>query len=364
VTGTRADFGKLLPVAEVFQQGNLESHWYVTGMHLLSDLGFTCNEVYKSVPNHDLIHVSCGHSDLGAGYEEIIAGELLSMTRYLRAHRYDAVVIHGDRAEALAATMACRFTDTKAIHIEGGEISGTMDDFFRKCCSVFANFHLCSSDSARDAITALTSEAVENVAVVGSPELDVHLRQENTIDDVKKHYEIKMDNYGILIFHPDVIHPSENLPLLRLVMEAVDLSELSFVAIKPNNDPGCEELIAELNGWQNPNVVLLPSMRFSAFSTLLRHSQLFIGNSSVAVREAPFMGIPSINLGLRQRNRGTAKSIVNIPRHDCMTPEDIAKLIVDIQSKRYEPNFDFGDGSCSAKIKKLLDSDWFKLGVF
>ena len=136
-------------------------------------------------------------------------------------------------------------------------------------------------------------------------------------------------------------------------------SKKKFIVIYPNNDPGNLEIIkfykkklSEKNFFKS--FKLIKSMRFEYFLSLLKNSNMVIGNSSVGIREAPFYGVPTINVGSRQLNRvKEVKSIHNID----FNIKKLSSKIKSLDGKRYKKNFIFGKGDSSKKILKIIKSN-------
>jgi len=218
-------------------------------------------------------------------------------------------VIHGDRVEALAASIVCAMKYIPSAHIEGGEVSGTIDESIRHCNTKLCATHFVSSDTARARVLAL-GEAPDSVYNIGSPELDTHARPSGvTLAQVKERYAIPFDDYGIVIFHPVTSEADTMGEQARALFDRLVASGKHFVVILPNNDPGTESIMAVLETLPMERFRQIPSMRFNYFSELMKHAAVLVGNSSAGVREAPFLGLPSLDVGTRQQSRADAPSI-------------------------------------------------------
>ena len=147
VTGTRADYGKLKPLAESLQIRDYLVSFWVTGMHVMEDFGLTKHEVYKDNYGATDEFINQKTGDLQS---VVIAKTITAFTDYLIEKSPDLVVIHGDRLEALACAIAAGTNYIKVLHVEGGEVSGNIDEIFRHAISKFSNFHCVSSKEAKD----------------------------------------------------------------------------------------------------------------------------------------------------------------------------------------------------------------------
>ncbi len=358
ITGTRADFGKLEPLASSARLAGFKIYFFVTGMHLLEKYGLTSIEVsrMKKIKRFEFINQMEGDPQ-----DKILSRTITGISEYVSRLKPDLVLIHGDRIEAVAASLVCATNNIRSAHIEGGEVSGTIDEVYRHCNTKLCTVHFVSSKSAKNRVTKL-GEHPDRVFVLGSPELDAH-KKKNTIPlhEVLSYYDILWDKYGIFIFH-SVTSELESLKKeIQICCDSLKKLKKNFVVISPNNDPGCEIIFKAIGKLPSSHFKQIPSMRFSYFSTLLKNSQIIIGNSSVGVREAPFLGVPSINIGSRQFRRAEAKSIKNV---DVFKNKNLDKLVESLWGKRFPTDNSFGTGQSAKKFTKILkDKKIWKLNL-
>lgn len=348
LSGTRADFGKIQPLALAAERAGHHVIIFVTGMHMLERYGLTKVEVCRAFKNV----AEFVNQREGDPLDLVLTKTVTGFSDYLRETRPDLVVIHGDRVEAFAGAIVCATNYIPCAHVEGGEISGTIDEIFRHCNTKLSNVHLVSSEVAKRRVMAM-GEAADRIHVIGSPELDLHLQPSGvTLGEVKERYEIEFDDYGICIFHPVTSETGSIGQQAADLFASLKESRRNFVVIAPNNDPGSKEIFAVIDSLPAERFRLLPSMRFSHFSELLKNASAFIGNSSVGVREAPFLGLPSLDVGTRQTKRALADTV-----HQCAAADKQAILafLCEHWGKRYSPNREFGSGSATEKFVKLLE---------
>jgi len=294
VTGTRADFGKLEPLAIAARDAGHRVAFWVTGMHMLDRYGLTKNEVGRvdGVGVHEYLNQRPGDPQ-----DHVLAKTVTGFSDFVAEHRPDLVVIHGDRIEALACALVAATNYIRSAHIEGGEVSGTIDEIFRHCNSKLASSHFVSSDGAKKRVMAM-GEPADTIHVIGSPELDFHSAPSGvSIDDVRARYELPAGDFGIVVFHPVTSEADSMGAQARDLFGALDAS-------------------AVLNGLPKDRFRILPSMRFAHFSELMKNAAVMVGNSSAGVREAPFLGTPSLDVGSRQTNRASAPSLFAVQASD------------------------------------------------
>jgi UDP-N-acetylglucosamine 2-epimerase (hydrolysing) len=292
----------------------------------------------------------------GDAQEFILSKTLLGFSDFVHEHRPDLVVIHGDRVEALAASIVCAMKYIPSAHIEGGEVSGTIDESIRHCNTKLCATHFVSSEAAKARVLAL-GESPESVYNIGSPELDTHARPSGvSIEEVKSRYAIPFDDYGIVIFHPVTSEAATMGAQARALFNRLVASGKHFVVILPNNDPGTEDIFAVLETLPEERFRQIPSMRFNYFSELMKHAAVLVGNSSAGVREAPFLGLPSLDVGTRQFNRSLSHSIEACGAFDAAK---IDKFLYDKWGEKSLHDNGYGDGSSAENFVLILKNASF-----
>ncbi|MDO4433336.1 MAG: UDP-N-acetylglucosamine 2-epimerase [Alysiella sp.] len=316
ITGTRADFGKMKPLLNHLEQSPLfELHLLVTGMHMLKIYGSTHLEVRK-VGYKNCYLVS--NQSQGEAMSAVLGNTITLLSRLNDEIEPDLILVHGDRIEALAGTIVGALSNRLVCHIEGGELSGTIDDAIRHAISKMAHIHLVANEEAQNRLLQMGEQAT-HIHIIGSPDLDV-MRSDKLpeLSAVKQHYGIDFDDYIISMFHPVTTEVAQIADYTAQYFQALKRSGENVVAIYPNNDLGNDAIIRELQTIQqsnNPRFKIFPSIRFEAFLTLLKHAKMMTGNSSAGIREAPFYGVPSVDVGTRQSNRHRAASIIHCDYH-------------------------------------------------
>jgi UDP-N-acetylglucosamine 2-epimerase (hydrolysing) len=351
VTGTRADFGKLEPLAKAAQLAGFEITFFITGMHMMQRYGETRLEVKRFAGAEFIEFVNQREGD---ALDFILAKTILGFSDFVHERRPDLVVIHGDRVEAMAASIVCAMRYIRSAHIEGGEVSGTIDESIRHCNTKLCATHFVSSEDAKARVLSL-GEAPERVFNIGSPELDTHAQPSGvSIEEVKARYAIPFDDYGIVIFHPVTSEVDSMGAQAASLFGCLVQSGKHFVVIAPNNDPGTDDIFAVIEALPKDRFRLIPSMRFNYFSELMKNAAVMVGNSSAGVREAPFLGLPSLDVGSRQNNRAQADSIFGCSAFD---QEKIQLFLTNQWHHRYKVDASFGNGMASDQFVQVLNVD-------
>jgi UDP-N-acetylglucosamine 2-epimerase (hydrolysing) len=358
VTGTRADFGKIEPLAIACRDAGFRISFFITGMHMMARYGETRLEVkrFEGAEFFEFVNQRAGDPQ-----DFILAKTVMGFSDFVHEHRPDLVIIHGDRVEAMAAAIVCAMRYIPSAHIEGGEVSGTIDESIRHCNTKLCSSHFVSSDAAKQLVLAL-GEPPERIFVIGSPELDVHARGSSvSLDEVKLRYRIPFDDYAIAILHP-VTSETESMPAqARVFFSGLNECNRNFVIILPNNDPGSESILDEIARLPVDRFRIISSMRFHYFSELLRGAAVIVGNSSAGVREAPFLGVPSLVFGSRQNQRASNL----IAQADASNFSTVfPRFINSWWGRRHSAVFAFGSGNAAAGFVRVLqDQQFWSLGM-
>lgn len=318
-------------------------------MHVHHKYGLTVKEIEKS--GFDNLHLYTNFEG-EEGMDEILANTIQGLSAHVRDLQPDLIVIHGDRVEALAGAIVGSLNNIFVAHIEGGEVSGTIDELIRHSVSKLSHFHFVSNTEAEQRLLQM-GEREESVFVIGSPDVDIMFSDAlASLSTVKEHYEIPFEEYGILMFHPVTTEVDQMSTQAEQLVEAVLNSGQNWVVIAPNNDMGSEAIFRaykELEGKEQ--IRLFPSLRFEYFLVLLRHASCLLGNSSTGVREAPYYGTPSINIGSRQHNRAMHSQII----HCEANYEAIKQAIKQAVSQgHYEVEPMFGTGKSDQQFLEIL----------
>ena len=353
LTGTRADFGKIKSLISTLENNQeFEVFVFVTGMHLQKEYGYTLIEIERC--NFKNIHAFQNHTH-ETTMDLTLAKTIEGFSSYCKKINPDLIVIHGDRVETLAGAIVGSLNNILVAHIEGGELSGTVDELIRHSVTKLSHIHFVSNDEAAKRLLQM-GEIKSSIFTIGSPDIDIMFSDNlPTEKSVKEYYQIDFDHYAIVMFHPvttedkQMKHYADNFVASLLAVEE------NFVVIYPNNDLGSRYIIEAFQKLKdNPKFRIFPSIRFEYFLVLLKNAKFIIGNSSAGIREAPYYGIPIINIGTRQQNRTLNADIINVDYQK----ENIIKALHSVINHKISPTAnDFGKGnSAELFLNSLLSS--------
>ena len=355
VTATRADYGKLKSIILKMQSSEkFETRVFVTGMHNMRLYGKTSDELKKDKIKNLFIY---NNQTLKSSMNDIFIKTIQGFSNFATNENPDLVIVHGDRLEALACTISSLLQKVKVAHIEGGEVSGTLDEILRHSISKLAHVHFVTNNKAKKRLTQM-GENKKNIFVTGSPDIDIILKKKlPSLEQVKKRYQIKFDNYSIAILHSVVTNTKSLKKEVKIFFDSLIKSNKNYIIIYPNNDLGSDIILKHIMTLRkNKKFKTYPSVRFECFLTLLKNSKFIIGNSSCGIIEAPYYTIPTINIGNRQHNRVEKRdTIFNIS----FNSNQIIKTIKKLENISFKKDNFFGKGNANDLILKLMLSHKF-----
>ena len=358
LTGTRADFGKIKSLITILEkQALFEVFVFVTGMHLQEEYGLTVIEIDRC--KFQNVHTFENHTH-ETTMDLTLAKTIEGLSSYVKNVNPDMIIVHGDRVETLAGAIVGSLNNILVAHIEGGEISGTVDELIRHSVSKLSHIHFVSNSEAAKRLIQM-GEIKSSIFTIGSPDIDIMFSDSlPDLSTVKKYYQINFEKYAIVMFHPVTTEAKEMQKYASRLVDVLKNDNHNYVIVFPNNDLGSQYIIQAYKILhENPRFRIFPSLRFEYFLTLLKNTQFIIGNSSAGIREAPYYGIPIINIGTRQQNRAIHADIINVNYEK----ENIEKALKTIDT--HQVNFltnDFGHGNSSELfLESLKNVDIWKI---
>ena len=199
-------------------------------------------------------------------------------------------------------------------------------------------------------------ESRSSIFIIGSPEVDIMLSDKlPKLSEVKKRYGIPFNNYSIFIYHPVTTEIDNLQNNIKASINALLKSNKKFIIIYPNNDSGSNIIINQYDKIKgNINFKIFESLRFEYYVVLMKNADMMIGNSSAGVREASVFGVPSINIGSRQKNVSTHPSIMNVNDN-----EDEILRAINSEPEKFTPSLAFGKGNSSKLFMETVSNKTF-----
>ena len=358
MTGSRAEFGILRwLIQEIHDDPDLELVLIVTGSHLSERHGLTVSEIAATgLPIAAEVPLDLA-ADEPVAVAKAMAQCLTGMATIFASVRPDMVFVLGDRYEIFAAAQAAMLQRLPIAHIAGGDVTeGAIDDVMRHAITKLAHLHFATNSSAGDRIRQM-GEDPDRVYIVGSPALD-HLRRVPLMNrpEIEAALGKPLGTRNILVtFHPVTLASdfgqSELSAMLKVLEEMEEDARIWITG--SNADSGGQQIRGRIEEWSRSrdNVALYTSLGVHCYMSLMRECDLVIGNSSSGLYEAPSLGIPTVDIGVRQAGRLAANSVF---RCDA-TPEAIWRAIKDAQAfDRSTARSPYGDGHSAKRIVSVL----------
>ncbi|BAK17698.1 UDP-N-acetylglucosamine 2-epimerase [Solibacillus silvestris StLB046] len=362
LTGTRADYGKIKSLmGKINENEEFVLYLFVTGMHMLSRYGSTWREIEKDGFKNVYHFIN---QNTNTSMDLALSNTITGLSHYVSEIRPDLIIVHGDRLEALAGAIVGAFNNIHVAHIEGGEVSGTIDESIRHAITKFAHTHFVSNRESKKRIEQLGEDS-KNIFEIGSPDIDImYSKNLPKLDEVKRHYGIPFETYSIVMYHPVTTEYNFLLENVKCFVDALIKSKRNYIVIYPNNDFGSELIIQEYERLKkNSYFIVYPSIRFEYFLTLMKDADFMIGNSSAGIRETTLYGVPSIDVGNRQKGRYVVKDkglIQHVPENS----NSILEAMKNIQYISRSKISKFGDGNSAERfLEIILDERFWEINI-
>ena len=273
----------------------------------------------------------------------------------------DIVVIRGDRFEQLAIAMVAAYLNKTIAHIEGGDVTGTIDESVRHAITKLAHIHFVTNDASRKRVIQM-GENPRNVFNVGSPDIEFVAKVDPKRDgrvvnksgmgpeiDVKK-------PFLAVLYHP-VTTEKNNRGKTEMLLRAVDELNIPAVWFWPNSDAGTNEIAKAIRVYREQGKLKNNKIRFVTdllpedFVGLMRSASVLVGNSSAGIKEASYLGLPVVNVGTRQQGRLRGENVIDVG----YSKDVIAKAVKkQLGRGRYEKSKVYFQPGTSDRIVKVL----------
>ncbi len=358
VTERRADYSKLKPILnEIKNSKKLDYYLIVTGSHLLKEHGKTINEIRKdnfTIHKKFRMYDSNG-KDSGGDMVRSFGRAIIELSKIIENVKPDIILTGFDIGANLAAAIVGAHMNIHVAHIEGGEVSGTIDDSIRHATTKFAHLHFTSNKDATNRIVKM-GENKKNVFTVGNPVLD-NLKNIPKINPkiLAKKYNLDLKKpFIILLQHTVTTEVNIQSKYITSIINAIKEINIQSIIISGNADAGSKNLLKIINQSKLNRFKTIP---YIEFINLLKISSALVGNSSSGIIETPFLKIPTVNIGSRQSGRLKATSVINTTYNK----NSIKKTILFVlNNKRFLTSLKstkslYGNGNSAKKIIKILE---------
>lgn len=318
LSATRAEYGLLKNViVRLRSESVFQVNVVVTGMHLDRAFGETYREIEKDgIPITAKIPI-ISKEDGAVGMSETMAEALTRFGHFFAENRQDLLVVLGDRYETMAVCIAAMNAQMPIAHIHGGEVTeGAIDDAIRHSITKMSFLHFTSTEAYRKRVIQL-GEHPDRVFCVGALGVENILSQK-LLDKSELEESIQFalgEKYCLVTFHPVTLEDGSGIKQIKELLRAMDeMTEYHYLITEANADAGGRAInrcLEEFAGVRKERVYLTKSLGMIRYLSAMKYCSMVIGNSSSGILEAPAMGVPTVNIGDRQRGRIQADSIIN-----------------------------------------------------
>lgn len=290
---------------------------------------------------------------------------LLELSTLFQNLKPDIVIAVGDRFEIMAVAVTAAYMNISLCHTMGGEISGTIDESIRHAVTKLAHIHFPANQRSAERIIKM-GEKPESVHIVGCPRIDIVadcLRNSQLDEDIFNEYkgvgEIFNLNEPFLLAsqHPVTTEYGQGRKQIRETLYVLDVLRMHTIMLWPNVDAGSEDIVKEIRTFREhkkpAHLHLFKNLPIEVYVKLMDKCKCMIGNSSSAIREGSFIGVPAVNVGTRQNGRQRGKNVIDV---DYKREEIIEAVTKQIKNAKYESEHIYGDGNAGKKIVDVLST--------
>lgn len=356
VTATRAEYSLLTPlIRKVDEDKELDLDLIVTGTHLSDKYGFTLEAILKDrfTVAHEISILEEDNTPYGISMT--VANAIKGFSDCFRDDRPDMVIVLGDRTEMLGVAIAAMNERIPIAHIHGGEVTeGAVDDSIRHALSKMSYLHFTSTEVYRKRVIQMgeNPRRVFNVGALGAE----NILHQKLLDekDFRKQLDIPLDiAYAVVTYHPTTLEDNTVRSQTTELCGAMEAREdVYYLITAANADAGGEEinrLLAEyVKGHRNTKFVY--SLGMKRYLSAMKYAAFILGNSSSGILEAPVLGVPTVNIGDRQKGRLMPESVIS-----CKPVKDnILEAIKQALKMKHCPTNIYGEGNASEKIIKTI----------
>lgn len=363
-TGTRAEYGLLFWLLKDIQADTeLDLQLLVSGMHLSPEFGETFQQIEQDGFNIDEKIEILLSSNSAVGTAKSMGLGVLGFADALARLQPDVLIILGDRFEALAVAQSAMIMRIPIIHLHGGEITeGAYDDAIRHAITKFSYLHGTSTEEYRRRVIQL-GEAPERVKNVGAIGLDhLHRGDFMSVEALAQSLNFPLEKpFFLVTYHPVTLAEEAPETSFQCLLDALDAyPDHQVILTYPNADDGGRRIIPILEQYAHDNaqrVLAIPSLGQVRYLSAIKHSSAVIGNSSSGIIEVPAFDVPTVNIGVRQKGRLAAKSVINCEVNKIAISSAIETAITrnykGIDEVIYNP---YGQGDTSTQIIEMVKS--------
>ena len=358
ITERRADYSKFRQILfEIKKSKKLDYFLVVSGSHLLKKHGYTINEIKKDGFKISKSFNMYDEKFVGTNSEMCMAlgNCILNLTKIIKKLKPDLVLSGFDIGANLAAAIVGAHMNTVVAHIEGGDVTGSIDESIRHAITKFSHIHFTSNVLSTKRLVKM-GENKKFIFTVGSPAID-NIKKIKRIskNELEEYFGVALKSpFFILIQHPVTSEINMVDKNMKIIINAIAESNIPTIMIDGNADAGSKKISQSS---LPSNFKIFSTIDNEKFVNLLQYATCLIGNSSTGIIETPFLHVPSINIGTRQNNRLHSNSTIDIGYNKKEIKSAIDKILKDKKFNKKIQNTSglYGNGNSSKKIISILE---------
>lgn len=361
VSEARATYGYIKNVMHLIERSKrLDLQLIVTGMHLLKEYGSSIEEILRDgFTPAARVEMYVG-GDTPTAWSKSLGVEIQGLAQVFDMLKPDLLLVAGDRAEILAATVTAAYMNLPIAHIQSGDLSGHIDGSARHAITKLAHIHLPACEESAERVRKMGEEPWR-IFNVGAPQLDdvVHGKKIARAE-LAKMFGVDFDKPVLLVIqHPVLAEVHVAKKQMEETLSAVQDSGHPALVIYPNVDAAGQEIINVIRQYENvPTIKTFRNLDREVFLSLLSAVSVLIGNSSVGILEAPSFKLPALDIGSRQTGRMRACNVITVPEFDRrLIGQAIDQALHDSRFRTMLQTCEnpYGDGNSSARICRVLE---------
>jgi GDP/UDP-N,N'-diacetylbacillosamine 2-epimerase (hydrolysing) len=361
LTATRAEYGLLKPIiAKLNEVDAFDVRIVATGAHLSPEFGLTYQEIERDGFKIDKKIEILLSADTPSAISKSMGLAMINFADYFEKLNPDLLIVLGDRYETLAVSITAMNQRIPIAHLYGGETTeGAIDESIRHAITKLSYLHFTSTDEYRKRVIQLGEEPsrVYNVGAIGIENI-LHEKLLSK-DELAEQLKISLEKpYAVVTFHPVTLESNSTKDQIEALLRVCkNCGDMNFIFTKANADADGRIINRLIDNYakENNNIIAFTSLGLRKYLSALRNSAMVIGNSSSGLLEAPSFGIPTINIGDRQKGRLQSSSVINCePTEESIKQAIELALSEDFVLKAKETTNPYGDGSTSDKIVEAI----------
>ena len=366
VTANRADYSRVKSVLSAIEEHpDLELQLVVAGSHLVDHYGMTVRDIERDgFPISRNVHMEL-HGNEPVTMAKSVGLGVVEFSSAFYDLKPDVVVAVVDRYENFAAAAAAALMNIPTAHIQGGEVTGTIDESLRHAMTKLSHIHFPSTELSRERIVRL-GEDPKYVFTVGCPATDILLsaprydlkKLQDEFRSSVKDPSIGFDPsrpYIFMVQHPVTTEFGSGRAQVEETLEGIAARAHQVLVLWPNIDSGSDDVSRGIRLFKiaHPEftVLTLRHMPHTLFVNALRSAKCLVGNSSSGIREAGYFGVPVVNIGTRQSGREHGQNVI----HAGYSRKEISEAIQrHTEHGPYQPEYLYGEGNAGVEIANIL----------